>query len=157
MNLNILEKIVDTSTIQQPESIDITSFCTPPKKIVDITKMPKLQTKEECTWFDLPTPKITPEIKRDLLALSARSALDPKRHFKRDSGKMPKKFQMGVIVEPKAEYFSHRLTKKQRKSNLFEEMLKDPSTQSYLARKCKEIHARNQNNSTFRKKKQNKF
>eukprot|EP00835_Amoeboradix_gromovi_P006699 NODE_850_length_3705_cov_0.234609.p3 type:complete len:108 gc:universal NODE_850_length_3705_cov_0.234609:1802-1479(-) len=102
---------------------------------------------------DLPLQKITNEIKHDLLALKSRSALNPKRHYKKECKTLPTHFHMGVIVEPKSEFYSHRLTKKMRKTNLFDEMLMEPDTQVYLKKKCGEIHERNKRNSTFRKNK----
>jgi hypothetical protein len=44
-------------------------------------------------WFDLPAPKITDELKRDLRVLRLRGAYDPKRFYKSfDNAKFPKYF-----------------------------------------------------------------
>ena len=166
MIVGLMDKILERKQTldindQTVEYDEMRSFCIVPKKVVDITKLPaKLQQIKPVQkvgvlegWYDLPEQKITAEIKHDLLALRSRSALNPKRHFKKESKEFPKNFHMGVIVEPKAEYFSHRLTKKHRKTNLFDEMLKDPEAQIYLKRKCSEIHERNQRNTTFKKNK----
>eukprot|EP00835_Amoeboradix_gromovi_P005207 NODE_468_length_8097_cov_0.251813.p7 type:complete len:171 gc:universal NODE_468_length_8097_cov_0.251813:6647-6135(-) len=167
MIVGIMSKILQNNQLdqshEQKDEVDIGSnkFCVTPKKKIDITKLPKklqpsLKTKKLDVledWYDLPLQKITTEIKHDLLALKSRSALNPKRHFKKESKSLPTYFHMGVIVEPKAEFYSHRLTKKMRKSNLFDEMLMAPDTQVYLKKKCYEIHERNKKNSTYRKNK----
>jgi hypothetical protein len=77
-------------------------------------------------WFDLPATKITDEVKSDLRMLRLRGALDPKAHYKKlDDTKFPKYFQMGTVVEGAADYYSGRLTNKQRKRTLTEEIMAD--------------------------------
>ncbi|KAK9665331.1 hypothetical protein RND81_14G105000 [Saponaria officinalis] len=54
--------------------------------------------------------------------------MDPKRHYKNSDTKLktlPKYFKMGIVVQPASEYFSGRLTKKERKSSLAEELFYD--------------------------------
>ncbi|KAL4944746.1 hypothetical protein BDV06DRAFT_77257 [Aspergillus oleicola] len=76
-------------------------------------------------WFDLPQTELTPELKRDLQLLRMRSILDPKRHYKKENGKAqpPKYSQVGTIVEGPTEYFSGRITKRDRKKTFVEEAL----------------------------------
>ena len=50
-------------------------------------------------------PEMTPEIKRDLQIIKQRSALDPKRHYKKDKWEIPKFFQMGTIIEGNTEFY----------------------------------------------------
>ncbi|KAL4423878.1 hypothetical protein ABPG75_001179 [Micractinium tetrahymenae] len=77
-------------------------------------------------WFDLPATQITDEVKNDLRMLRLRGALDPKAHYKKlDATKFPKYFQMGTVVESAADFYSARLTKKQRKRTLTEEVMAD--------------------------------
>ncbi|KAH3903068.1 related to rRNA-processing protein FCF2 [Saccharomycodes ludwigii] len=78
----------------------------------------------EKDWFSLPKTELTPQIKRDLLLIKHRAALDPKRHYKKDKKwNIPERFSVGTIVEDKCEYYSSRLNKKQRKSNILESLL----------------------------------
>eukprot|EP00884_Botryococcus_braunii_P022252 jgi/Botrbrau1/8710/Bobra.0311s0022.1 len=77
-------------------------------------------------WADLPMTPITDEVKRDLRLLRLRGALDPKRHYKSwDKGKFPTHFAIGTVVEGAADFYSGRLTNKQRKNTLTEELLAD--------------------------------
>ncbi|KAF9623018.1 hypothetical protein IFM89_035999 [Coptis chinensis] len=66
----------------------------------------------------------------DLLVIQLRSALDPKRHYKKSDSKsktLPKYFQ------------ASRLTKKERKETLANELLADHSLTKYRKRKIREI------------------
>ncbi|KAL4446201.1 hypothetical protein ABPG77_003008 [Micractinium sp. CCAP 211/92] len=77
-------------------------------------------------WFDLPATQVTDEVKNDLRMLRLRGAMDPKAHYKKlDTTKFPKYFQMGTVVESAADFYSARLTKKQRKRTLTEEVMAD--------------------------------
>ncbi|KAL4926537.1 Fcf2 domain-containing protein [Aspergillus undulatus] len=91
---------------------------------------PKPSSKKEkptagSDWFDLPQTELTLELKRDLQLLRMRSILDPKRHYKKESGKAqpPKYSQVGTIVEGPTEYFSGRIAKRDRKKTFVEEAL----------------------------------
>ena len=76
-------------------------------------------------WFDLPKTELTTELKRDLQLLRMRSVLDPKRHYKKESGKAgpPQYSQVGTIVEGPTEFFSSRIAKRDRKKTFVEEAL----------------------------------
>ncbi|KAJ5779028.1 hypothetical protein N7457_006748 [Penicillium paradoxum] len=76
-------------------------------------------------WFNLPKTEMTPELKRDLQLIRMRSVLDPKRHYKKENGKAkpPEYSQVGTIIEGPTEFFSNRITKKDRKKNFVEETL----------------------------------
>lgn len=76
-------------------------------------------------WFNLPKTDLTQELKRDLQLLRMRSVLDPKRHYKKESGKAqaPEFSRVGTIIEGPTEYFSGRITKKDRKKTFVEETL----------------------------------
>lgn len=67
-----------------------------------------------------------PELKRDLQILHMRgTAIDPKRHYKKESlkAKVPRYAHVGRIVEGATEFYSARLTRKERKQNLVDELL----------------------------------
>ncbi|KAL1963204.1 hypothetical protein VTN77DRAFT_8637 [Rasamsonia byssochlamydoides] len=76
-------------------------------------------------WFDLPKTKLTPELKRDLQLLRMRSVLDPKRHYKKETGKAkpPEFSQVGTVIEGPTEFFSARIPKRDRKSTFVEEAM----------------------------------
>ena len=47
--------------------------------------------------------------------------------------------QVGTVIEGAAEYYSSRLTKKQRRSNITEEILADPDTSTWAKNKFKKM------------------
>ncbi|ORX84188.1 Fcf2-domain-containing protein [Anaeromyces robustus] len=111
--------------------------------------LPKEEDKKTETagskWFDMPAPEITPEIKLDLQLIKMRNVLDRKRHYKKDESKgLPKYFQVGRIIEDKSEYFSSRLTKKERKNTLLDEIMNDVNSRQYFKRKFNEIQKASQ-------------
>lgn len=77
-------------------------------------------------WFDLPATAITDEVKADLRVLRLRSAFDPKKFYKKfDDTKFPKYFQFGTVVEGAQDFYSGRLTRRERKRTLAEEVMAD--------------------------------
>ncbi|KAK7580667.1 hypothetical protein V9T40_001296 [Parthenolecanium corni] len=97
----------------------------------------KLKTKGE-SWFNLPVMKITPEVHKDLEVLQMRSALDPRRFYKRNDMKMlPKYFQVGRVQDSATD--AHKATRKERKKNIVEELLADMEAKQYIKRKHQEI------------------
>lgn len=91
-------------------------------------------------WFDLPLGKLTPELKMDLQLLQMRNYIDPKHHYKRSKSKeLPKYFQVGRVVESAADFYSSRLTNKERKSTFVDELLDDQALKKYSKRKFLEI------------------
>uniref|UniRef100_A0A0N5C9C8 Fcf2 domain-containing protein n=1 Tax=Strongyloides papillosus TaxID=174720 RepID=A0A0N5C9C8_STREA len=75
-------------------------------------------------WFDMKSPEMTEEIKRDLEVIQMRGALDPKAHYKKNSSnELPKHFQIGTVIETKADFYSGRLTNKERKRTIVDELL----------------------------------
>ncbi|KAJ3275421.1 hypothetical protein HDV01_000713 [Terramyces sp. JEL0728] len=115
----------------------------PEKKEVYIPQelQPKEIKKETAGkgWFDMESTPMTDEVKRDLHIIKNRAALDPKRHYKRDTVKaIPKFFQMGTIVGDSSDY-RDRLTRKERKQTIVEELLSDTKTRDYMKRKVKEV------------------
>lgn len=89
-------------------------------------------------WFNMKQPELTGETKRDLLIIKQRSALDPKRHYKKQKWDIPKYFQMGTIVEGNTEFYS-KMKRKQRGNNLVEEILHDGESSKYFKRKYSQI------------------
>lgn len=109
---------------------------------VDKRKRTKVEeTDSGSKWFNMKTQELTPEVKRDLMILKNRSALDPKRHYKKDNWEIPKFFQMGTIVEGNTEFYSSRMSKKSRGKTIAEQILKDDQATEYFDKKHKEIQA----------------
>ncbi|KAG5359556.1 Deoxynucleotidyltransferase terminal-interacting protein 2 [Yarrowia sp. C11] len=106
-------------------------------------KLDKKKAKDNTAgdkWFGMKAPDMTPELKMDMELLKMRNVLDPKRFYKKsDSKKDPKFFEMGTIVEGNTEFFSARLTKKERKQTFAQELLGDEDSQKYFKRKYAEI------------------
>lgn len=94
-------------------------------------------------WFDMPRTNLTPSIKRDLQLLAMRGVLDPKRHYKQNVLKgFPTYSQMGTVIEGNTEFFSSRLTRKERKQTILEEIVSSHETTQRFKRKTAEIDAK---------------
>jgi hypothetical protein len=80
-------------------------------------------------------------LKRDLQVLKLRSALDPKRHFKKDDRKseVPKFSQVGHIVEGNTDFFNGRINNKDRKRTLVEEVLAQEAETGRFKNKYNEL------------------
>jgi hypothetical protein len=88
-------------------------------------------------WFNMvPTP-LTEDIKTDLAVIRNRNYLDPKRFYKSADNNKNKIMQLGTVIEGSAEFYSSRLTKKQRRGNLTEEIMADPAAADYTKNKYK--------------------
>jgi hypothetical protein len=86
---------------------------------------------------------VTPELKRDLQLLKMRDVLDPKRFYKKDARKsaIPEFSQVGTIIEGPTEYFTGRLSNKERKRTLVEEILAGESATGRFKSKYNDIQA----------------
>ncbi|KAG6524602.1 hypothetical protein ZIOFF_014536 [Zingiber officinale] len=95
----------------------------PPRDPRKLNKLMKRNAKDTAgrSWFDMSAPKITPEIKNDLEIL-----------------------KVGTVIESASEFFSSRLTKKERKATLADELLHDDALKAYRKRKLREIHESHQ-------------
>ncbi|KXJ94394.1 Fcf2 pre-rRNA processing-domain-containing protein [Microdochium bolleyi] len=92
-------------------------------------------------WFNLPKTNLTPELKRDLQLIKMRSTLDAKRFYKKDNARsaVPEYSQVGTIIEGPTEFFSSRMTKKERKRTLLEEVLDNERETKKFKSKYNEI------------------
>ncbi|KAE9605354.1 hypothetical protein Lal_00025038 [Lupinus albus] len=138
-----------TSTLWKPNSQLVDGLFVPPSDPRKLNKLLRKQVKDTAgnSWFNMPAQTITPELQKDLKLLKLRSAIDPKRHYKKGDSKsktLPKYFQMGTVVDSPLDYFSGRLTKKERKATLAEELLSDQNLAAYRKRKVREIEEKNQ-------------
>lgn len=89
----------------------------------------------------MPKTVLTTELKRDLQLLRMRNVLDPKRHYKKESGKVkpPEYSQVGTIIEGPTEFFSGRVAKKDRKRTFVEETMAADKNNGRFKRKYNEI------------------
>ncbi|EOA35766.1 hypothetical protein CARUB_v10020999mg [Capsella rubella] len=149
-----LDMKTGSSSIKRAESSLWTSnselvdgLCVPPNDPKKVNKMIRKQIKDTTgsNWFDMPAPTMTPELKRDLQLLKLRTVMDPAQHFKKavSRSKIAEKyFQIGTVIEPASEFYG-RLTKKNRRATLADELVSDPKTSQYRKRKVKEIEEKN--------------
>ncbi|CCU77497.1 rRNA processing protein Fcf2/rRNA-processing protein FCF2 [Blumeria hordei DH14] len=105
------------------------------------TKEKDIKSTAGPDWFDLPRTKLTPELKRDLQLIQMRDVLDPKRHYKKDKnrGKIPEYSQVGTVIQGPTEYLSSRLTNRERKRTLLEEVLNSEKQSGRFKKKYTEI------------------
>eukprot|EP00252_Welwitschia_mirabilis_P021324 TRINITY_DN544_c0_g2_i1.p1 TRINITY_DN544_c0_g2~~TRINITY_DN544_c0_g2_i1.p1 ORF type:complete len:315 (+),score=80.84 TRINITY_DN544_c0_g2_i1:191-1135(+) len=136
-----LDKKLQESTVWKTEKVLQDGLLVPPRDPKKINKLAREQRKDTLgsKWFDMPAPTLTPELQKDLQLLKMRDVIDPKRHYKADdSKKIPKYFQVGTVIEPASEFYS-RLSKKERKPTIADELLSDPVFNQYRKRKHLEI------------------
>ncbi|KAI8429526.1 hypothetical protein MSG28_000159 [Choristoneura fumiferana] len=110
-------------------------------------------------WFNLPAPEVTEELKNDLQVLKMRSVLNPKHFYKKnDMEVLPKYFQVGTVMDSSLDHVNERLTRKQRKRTMVDELLADSEFQKYNKKKYKEIivEKRKTEYKTFMKDKRQK-
>ncbi|XP_066548747.1 deoxynucleotidyltransferase terminal-interacting protein 2 [Amia ocellicauda] len=125
----------------------------------------KLKRKEEKAkttgdgWYNMKAPELTEELKNDLKALKMRSAMDPKRFYKKnDREGFPKYFQVGTVVDTPVDFYHARIPKKQRKRTIVEELIADAEFRSYNKKKYKQILVEKADLSAGKKnRKKNKF
>lgn len=107
-------------------------------------------------WFGMKPTPMTDELKADIAVIRNRSYLDPKRFYKNaDKSRSNQIVQLGTVIEGPSEYFSSRLTKKQRRSNITEEFMNDGATSKdgvYVQRKFKEMAREKTQQSQMRNK-----
>ena len=91
-------------------------------------------------WFGMESSNNSEEIQNDIAIIRNRNYLDPKKFYKSSDfskGKSNKVVQLGTVIEGAMEsIYSNRLTKKQRKSTLLEEVMEDVySKDGYVKKK----------------------
>lgn len=89
-------------------------------------------------WFGMKPAAMTDDLKTDLAIIRNRTYLDPKRFYK-STDKHHSIVQVGTVIEGAAEFYSSRLTKKERRSNITEELMADKKTLDYAKNKFKKM------------------
>ena len=87
-------------------------------------------------WFGMRPSPMTEELRKDLQLIRNRAALQPTKFYKSSDPTGPV-VQTGTVIEGPSEYYSSRLTKKQRRGNLVDEILADADTSGYAKQKYK--------------------
>lgn len=132
----------EVGAVWKPSTELVDGLFVPPNNPRKVNKLIRKQVKDTAgkNWFHMPAPTITPELKKDLQLLKLRSAIDPKRHYKKGESKsLPKYFQVGTVVESPLDFFSSRLAKRERKASLADELLSNTTLGVYRKRKVREI------------------
>ena len=103
-------------------------------------------------WFGMKPSLMTDDLKTDLAVIRNRTYLDPKRFYK-SADKNHKIVQVGTVIEGASEFYSSRLTKKERRSNLTEELMADPAASEYTKKKFKKMAEEKSYQAQLRKRK----
>ncbi len=85
-------------------------------------------------WYNLPRTDLTPELKRDLQLLKLRDvAAMGKQFFKKDNKKdyIPEYCQVGTIIAGATDGANNRLTRKEQKRTIVEEVLASETAVKY--------------------------
>lgn len=112
--------------------------------MTELTIKQKKKATAGSRWFNMPKTDLTPELKRDLQILKMRNVLDPHRHYKKDNGKMkaPEFSQVGTVIEGPTEYYSGRVSNKDRKRTFVEEVLAGEQETGRFKRKYGDVQAK---------------
>lgn len=149
------DKSTKDFVVQPSSSKTVTNFL-PSNYAAYSFKMGKKKTPDLSAgagWFKMMSSEVTDQVKTDMALIRNRNYLDPKRFYKK-SDKFGKHVQVGTVIEGSAEYYSSRLTKKERRSNLVEEIMADPESSAYAKRKYKKMtHERQAATEQYNKKK----
>ena len=109
------------------------------KKLKKLKRAEREKTKG-ADWYNMPAPELTEERKNDLELLQMRNVLDPKRFYKKNkSENLPKYFQIGTVVDNASDFYTDRVTKKDRKQTMVDELLADAEFKKYQKRKYVQI------------------
>jgi len=88
-------------------------------------------------WYNLPRTVLTPELKRDLQILKMRDVVAMgKQHFKKDSRKnfVPEYCAVGRILPGATDGANNRLTRKEQKRTIVEEVLAGQTTSKFKSK-----------------------
>ena len=106
-------------------------------------------------WFGMKPAAMTDSLKTDLAIIRNRTYLDPKRFYK-STDKHHSIVQVGTVIEGAAEFYSSRLTKRERRSNITEELMADKATLDYTKNKFKKMAQEKSYQAELRKNKPKK-
>jgi len=90
-------------------------------------------------WFGMTPTALTADVKADIAIIRNRTYLDPKRFYKKADIINPALVQVGTVIEGSDEFYSSRLTKRQRRQNLAEEIMADADVKTYAKKQFTKI------------------
>ncbi|KAG7202488.1 hypothetical protein KM043_017058 [Ampulex compressa] len=136
-----IDKVLENSVIKPGfEQLEVVPPYNETKKQIQAQRHKERAKTKGKQWFNLPATEMTPEVRRDLELIQMRSVLDPKHFYKKNDLKiLPKYFQIGKVIDSPYDYYSGRLTKKERKKSIVDELMADAEFAKYNKRKYKEI------------------
>jgi len=102
-------------------------------------------------WFHMQPTPMTQQLKTDLSLIRNRNYLDPKKFYKSADSFDGKILQVGTVIEGSSEYYSSRMTKKERRLNITEELMADDSVRQYAKRKYLDIQNERDRSSSSKK------
>ncbi|PIK39372.1 putative deoxynucleotidyltransferase terminal-interacting protein 2 [Apostichopus japonicus] len=103
-------------------------------------------------WFNMKAVEMTPELENDLKTLQMRSVLDPKRFYRKNDMKtLPKFVQVGTVMDSSVDFYHARVSKKERRQTIVEELLADAETRRYNKRKYMELQIHRSSSKRRRK------
>jgi len=103
-------------------------------------------------WFGMTATPMSDELKTDLAIIRNRNYLDPKKFYKSADSFQGKVLQVGTVIEGSSEFYSSRLTNRERKQNLTEELMSDATVANYAKRKYYDMQSEKQRNNTGSKR-----
>lgn len=103
--------------------------------------------------FNMASSEVDERARNDIGALEMRQFADPSRNYKHEQ--RPKAgtrfFQLGTVVESKAEFFSSRLKRKDRKRSLADELLDNRATRQHIKHRFDAVQSSLPQNKRARK------
>jgi len=137
-----LDKILAKSVITPDfERLEVVPPCFLNKRQLKVHKdRERRKLGEGPGWYNMHRPRLTPEVRHELEMLQMRSGFDSKRFYKKNNRQaLPKHFHIGKVIDSPIEFYSSRLTKKERKKTIVDELMADAEFMKYNKRKYKEI------------------
>jgi hypothetical protein len=94
-------------------------------------------------WFNMASSEVDERARNDVAALDLRQFADPSRNYKSEAKRIAgsRFFQLGTVVESKAEFYSSRLKRKERKSSLADELLDNRATRQLIKHRHEQFQA----------------
>ncbi|KAL9646100.1 hypothetical protein ABK040_007978 [Willaertia magna] len=140
----LLKSKKDLSKTQQEEQEKIVSLLDPNYSSSTIVKKKDNLGKN---WFNMPAPRMTPELKQELMAIKLKNAAESEgKKLKKDKvieedelSKLPKYFQIGTIVDNPKEFYSDRVVKKKRQQSFLDELIQEDKETGYVTNRYHEI------------------
>ena len=116
---------------------------------------PTNQRSSLATNSNKATTVLSDELKQDMAVIKMRNFLDPKKFYK-SADNFSTQAQLGTIIEGPTEYYSARLTKKERRTTVLEEFRSEAAVRNYTKKSFSKIQKSKVRVKRFIKPKQRK-